>query len=261
MFVFSKLFTFWFLPPGVFIVLLFFSLIFYKKSLVSKILIGFALVGIYLLSIEPVKNLILSPLENEYPFPKMQNLNCKFIVVLGGGEIDGSPAEGGKATVKPQVAKRLFEAFKVWKDLKVPVIVTGGKVLWETEPEADAMKRFLTELGVPEKVIWEETRSKNTFQNALFVKKEVGSNKVCLVTSAYHMPRSVLIFRTLGMNVVPVPADYRVDRRAYTWSDFMPNADNFRDSFLGLHEYLGILYFELLQKWRAREDSNLRPTD
>ncbi len=272
MFILSKLFTFLFLPPGIFIVLILIGivLLLVNRRKTGIVILTLTAILIYLLSIEPVKDRILLPLENAFPYPGKAELNCEAIVVLGGGKISHSPEEGGKAAVTPQVAKRLYTAFKVWKRIKNPLVVSGGKVFNEkAEPESSAMKRFLTNLGILDKEIIEEDKSKNTFQNGVFTYKilsKKGIKKICLVTSAYHMPRSYKIFRSVGFSVIPVPADYRVDRAPYSWSSYFPRMGYLYDSFSGIHEYVGIVYFELIQKrklskWRAREDSNLRPTD
>ena len=272
MFILSKLFTFLFLPPGIFIVLILIGivLLLINKRKIGIVVLTLTAILIYLLSIEPVKDRILLPLENAFPYPGKAELNCEAIVVLGGGKISHSPEEGGKTAVKPQVAKRLYTAFKVWKEIKKPLVVSGGKVFKEdAEPESSAMKRFLTNLGVPDKEVIEESKSKNTFQNGVFtyeILNRRGVKRICLVTSAYHMPRSYKIFRSVGFSVTPVPADYRIDRASYSWSSYFPKMEYLYDSFSGIHEYVGIVYFELIQKrklskWRAREDSNLRPTD
>ncbi|RUM41387.1 MAG: YdcF family protein [Desulfurobacterium sp.] len=265
MFILSKLFTFLFLPPGIFVVLILIGivLLLINKRKIGIVILTLTATLIYLLSIEPVKDRILLPLENAFPYPEA-------IVVLGGGKISHSPAEEMKAAVAPQVAKRLYTAFKVWKRIKKPLVVSGGKVFNEkAEPESSAMKRFLTNLGIPDREVIEDDRSRNTFQNGIFtyeILSKRGIKKICLVTSAYHMPRSYRIFKSAGFSVIPVPADYRVDRDSYNWSDYFPQMEDLYDSFLGIHEYVGIVYFELIQKrkllkWRAREDSNLRPTD
>ena len=132
------------------------------------------------------------------------------------------------------------------------------------------MKRFLVTLGVPSDFVLEEDKSKNTFQNGLYTYELLsrrGIKDICLVTSAYHMPRAFRIFSSLPFSkIVPIPADFRVNRTGYSWVSFVPRMGVLRDSYEGIHEYLGILYFDLIQKkkllkWRAREDSNLRPTD
>ena len=272
MFILSKLFTFLFLPPGIFVVFILIGIILFllNRKKAGIVILTLTAILIYLLSIEPVKDRILLPLENAFPYPGKAELNCEAIVVLGGGKISHSPAEEMKAAVTPQVAKRLYTAFKVWKVVNKPLIVSGGRVFKEdVEPESSAMKRFLTNLGIPDEEIIEDDRSKNTFQNGIFsyeILSKKGIKKICLVTSAYHMPRSYRIFKSVGFSVIPVPADYRVDRAPYDWSGYFPGMGNLYDGFSGIHEYVGIAYFELIQKrkllkWRAREDSNLRPTD
>ncbi len=255
MFILSKLFTYLFLPPGIFILMVLAGTVLTlsgRRKSGTAFLLTVSLL-IYLLSITPVKDFILLPLEDAFPF--QENPSCEAIVVLGGGRVSHSPDEGMKSSVKPQVAKRLYTAFKLWKSTKKPLILSGGKVFDEGgEPESTAMRRFLVQLGVPITEIIEENKSKNTFQNAVFtykILKRLNVNRICLVTSAYHMPRSFTIFKAVGsISVTPVPADYRVDRDPYSWSDFFPSIGNLYDSFLGIHEYVGILYFNLIQKYR-----------
>ncbi len=272
LFILSKTLGVFLVPPGLFVLLLFLSLLLFliKKQKPGLILLSLSLFFIYFVSIEPGKDLILSPLENAYPYPDLSEVKCQYIVVLGGGEIPHSPAENGKASVRPAVAKRLFEAFKLYREKELSILVSGGNVYGiEAESEAEAMARFLKTIGIPDEKITEEKESRNTLENGIFsyqILEKKGVKNICLVTSAYHMPRSVRIFRKVGFRVTPVPADYRVYREKYGWFSYMPKADYLQDSMNGFREYVGILYFELLQKrkilkWRAREDSNLRPTD
>ena len=272
LFILSKTLGIFLVPPGLFVLLLFLSisLLLLNKRKTGLILLSFTLFLIYFISTEPGKDLILSPLENAYPHPEFSKVNCQYIVVLGGGEIPHSPAENGRASVRPAVAKRLYEAFKLYKKRELPILVSGGNVYGtEAESEAEAMARFLETIGVSAEKITEERRSRNTFENGIYsyqILARRGIKEICLVTSAYHIPRSVMIFRDVGFKVTPVPADYRVYREKYSWYSYLPRVDYLQDSMNGFREYVGILYFELLQKrkilkWRAREDSNLRPTD
>ncbi len=272
LFILSKTLGLFLVPPGLFVLLLFLSLFFFllKKRRVGLIFFSFTLFFIYFISTEPGKDLILSPLENAYPHPDFSKVHCRYIVVLGGGEIPHSPAENGRASVRPAVAKRLYEAFKLYRERELPILVSGGNVYGtEAESEAEAMARFLKTIGVPAEKINEERKSRNTLENGIFsyqILEKRGVKNICLVTSAYHIPRSVMIFREVGFKVTPVPADYRIYRENYGWYSYLPRVDYLQDSLNGFREYVGILYFELLQKrkilkWRAREDSNLRPTD
>ncbi len=68
------------------------------------------------------------------------------------------------------------------------------------------MKEFATKLVVPDERIISETESRNTRENALYTKKilkKINAQKVILVTSAFHMPRSYAVFKKIGVNAVP----------------------------------------------------------
>lgn len=249
-FILSKTVGILVIPPGIFLVLIFISilaLIKNKKKLALSTL-TFTLLSFYAMSTEPVKNLILSPLENRYPYPK--NPQCDAIVVLGGDLVKRSPVENFHAAVGLSTAKRLYTAYKLWKKIRKPIIVSGGSVYGDSEPESSAMKRFLVEIGVPPNSVIEEGKSRNTVENVLYsreILKKLKAKKVCLVTSAYHMPRSILIFKSFNVNVVPVPGDYKVNRTPYNWNSFFPQMGNFKGSATGIREYVGIMYFLLLR--------------
>ena len=250
MFYLSKFLSSWVLPPGIIIILIIITYIFILTNKRNKglFLSLSTAIFVYLLSIEPIKNILLSPLENEFPFPKdIKHLQCEAIVVLGGGVIRGSPDSDGKASPSRSTLKRLFMAYKIWKYTKKPIIVSGGTVYaLNGEAEATAMEKTLIELGIPKKYILKEEKSRNTFENVSNISKLIKERNikfVCLVTSAYHMPRSMYVFYAFNINTFPVPTDYLVDKKPIGWYSFLPKADNFFYSFLALKEYLGIFYY------------------
>ncbi len=256
LFLISKTVGLLIIPPGIFVLLLLTSIFLFllNRKRAALITLTITLLSLYVLSTEFGKNLLIRPLEEMYPYPR--SVNCEEIVVLGGGIIPNSPDENGKASVEPRVSKRLFTAFKLWKRTGKPILLSGGKVFWKGESESEAMRRFLTEIGVPKEAITEEKRSRNTLENALFSKEILerkGINQICLVTSAYHMPRSVLIFKEVGLKVTPVPSDYRAFRAPYGWYSFLPMPSNLRDSMLAMREYIGIVYFLTLQRWKLKK--------
>ncbi len=250
MFYLSKFISSWILPPGLIIVFLIITTIFLFQKKVKKglFLSVITAIFVYFLSIEPVKNLLLYPLETEYPFPEsLKDLKCEAIVVLGGGIRRGSPDYYGKAAPTETTLKRLFMAYRVWKVHKKPIIVSGGNVFYNNgETEADVMEKTLIQLGVPKKYIIKENGSRNTYENVQNIKRileEKDINFVCLITSAYHMPRSIYVFYAFHINALPVPTDYLIDKRPTGWYSFIPKADYFYGSFRALKEYLGIFYY------------------
>ncbi len=248
--------------PGLFIIFsgLIFVLIVKKRYRPAKFFSLILFTSLYFFSTEPGRDFLLRPLESKYSYPNVKEVNCSYIVVLGGGITENSPNEGGNPSVRADTLYRLYEAFKVWKERGFPIVVTGGKVTSEFA-EAPAMKKVLINLGVPSSKILVEDRSRTTFENALYTAKLIGREEICLVTSAYHMPRSVAIFKSFGFKVIPIPTDYKVRNVGYSFFSFLPFPGFIKDSITGFREWVGIAFFEIFSKWRAREDSNLRPTD
>jgi len=155
LFLFKKVIGSFVIYPALFVVLALLGLLlsFWKRRLGLAVSASSLLLLLFF-STEPGKDLVLKPLENAYPYPDLSTLNCTYVVVLGGGIVPHSPAEGGKGAVRPQVAKRLYEANKLWRLLRKPVVVSGGKFYPDAQPEAEVMKEFLVSLGVRRKKFW-----------------------------------------------------------------------------------------------------------
>ena len=114
------------------------------------------------------------------------------------------------AQVKPdgvpsvQLTWRLDTAFEAWKHKNVPVVVCGAQGKDEPETEAAVMKRYLADKGIPEEMILTDPDSFNTQQNLLHAKELLDQapdeiRRVLIVTSDYHVPRSMAIARDLGL--------------------------------------------------------------
>lgn len=114
------------------------------------------------------------------------------------------------AQVKPdrtpsvQLGWRLDAAFEAWQQKAVPIVVCGAQGRDEPMPEADAMKAYLLEKGVPEQDILKDPDSFNTDQNlrnaAELLSKVPEVHRVLIVTSDYHVPRSLAIAKDLGFD-------------------------------------------------------------
>ena len=159
------------------------------------------------------------------------------IVVLSGGMLrTQSGYEPNRATLY-----RLKKAFEIWKKIGGMMYLSGGGRGREMS-EANLMKRILIEWGVPESNIVVENRSKNTKENALFLVDKL-PKRFNLVTSAVHMRRSLMVFRKLGKDPVPVPTDFLIDK--LNMLSFFPSesALDFLTEFS--HEIIGIVYYKL----------------
>jgi len=234
------------LPPGIFIVLLAWVGI---RSLIRRqwnagfpvLLLAGALNA---LSVGPVADRLTAGLEERYAIPARPEGDV--IVLLGGGVFGGAPDLTGQGFPADGMLPRVITAVRLQKRLGVPVVVSGGKVFDSLDAEAPVVARVLMDLGVPAGKIVPEGNSRDTSENARNTKRileENGFRKPLLVTSAYHMPRSVALFTKAGIAVTPVPAGFRTWKgKPFLWVDYLPSAGSLISSTTSLREYLGLVY-------------------
>jgi uncharacterized SAM-binding protein YcdF (DUF218 family) len=93
------------------------------------------------------------------------------------------------------------------------MILSGGRIDWRGggPPESADMAELVQGMGVPKSAILQEPNSHNTRENAVNVKQMMeakGIRRILLVTSAMHMPRSLMIFKKLGIEAIAAPTDF-----------------------------------------------------
>ena len=116
------------------------------------------------------------------------------------------------------------------------------------EPEGLVMQRWLIRLGVPRVRTHAETAARNTWENAANIAvllKQKGIEQIVLVTTAWHMPRSVWVFESNGMRVIPAPCAYEVGKEPYDLRSYLPHWNVLAGSGDALHEYLGLFWYHL----------------
>ncbi len=247
------------LPPGGLVLLGSLGLVFWRRRW-GRMLAGLALALLWLLSTEPVRDALISPLEQSYAPLDVAALpdDVGAIVLLGGGIYEKAPEYGGKDALGKYALMRTVYAAELYRATGLPVYPTGGAVLSETtEPEGAVIRRWLVRLGVPAEAVHPETEADNTWENAANVRRmlaRAGIHRAILVTSAYHMPRSVAAFRAQGLEVVPAPCAYIAEREPYDLRSFLPRWNVLSDSGDALHEYLGMLWYRL--RYNGSGDAN-----
>lgn len=248
MFLAKKILTSFTLPLGLLVVLLLLSGLWIIRRRSKFGFFNITLAGlIYILSISPVADSLTSPLEKTWQIP--QKVSGDVIVVLGGGVISGVADISGRGFPAGATMSRLVTAIRLHRATGAPVIFSGGRVFAKQDAEAPVAKRILMDLGMAADRIIVEDQSRDTMENARFVKEiylKGNWRKPILVTSAIHMERALRAFRKAGMEVTPYPADFQITPEpAYGWSDFLPSASSLARSTFALHEYLGILFYRL----------------
>lgn len=247
LFFLKKLIAHSIIPPGIIIILLILSGILLRKRL--RLFVFLLAIAIYSISIEPAKDLFMIPLEDAYRVPSIENIKtCDAYVVLGGGINENAPDLSGEGQLSNDSLPRVVEAYRLYIRHKRPIIISGGRV-YGKKAEAEIAKRFLMSVGVDETYIITEDKSRDTKENAIFVKgiaEKKGIKKVVLITSAFHMKRSVGLFKKYYPQVLPYPTGYRTSRSAYTVMSYMPNAENITSIAYSIKEYLGIVFYRFI---------------
>lgn len=239
-----KFFVSFIMPPGIFIVaLLGLTVQLARRREQTAKWLGLLTAVFYLLSTPYAGDWLVKTLEDRFVPPV--NPTGDVIVMLGGGATFGTPDVDGTGQLSGNAANRLLTAARLQKKLGIPVILSGGQVFDDTGREAVIGKRILAGIGVPENEIFMDDTSLNTEQNARNVRgilENQGFKKPILVTSAFHMERSVINFAQEGVAVTPYPSDYWVSSggNSFYLNKLVPSADGLRSSYIAIHEYLGI---------------------
>ena len=234
------------LLPGAFVILLFISGVWFllKKNRIAGMVNLIMGALMWFLATSPASDALLKGLEHSFSVPK--NPKGDVIILLGGGANVGAPDLSGVGTPSEMMLFRVVTAVRLYKRLQIPIIISGGTVFKHVKPEAPIVKRFLIDLGVPDNAIIVEDKSLDTSQNAKNSHKiclESGYKNPILVTSAFHMKRSVMAFKSLGMEVVPFPAGFQSwSNGSYGWIDFLPG--NFEGVSTAIKEYLALFYYK-----------------
>ena len=192
--------------------------------------------------------LIFTPLENAYPPQPVESLpKADAIVVLGGCIAPATPPATLTADLYSS-ADRGWQVARCYHAGKAP------KVLFSGIGEGPGLEEFLLALGVPREAIILESDSRNTYENAKFTEmklKELNAKRVILITSSWHMARSVAVFKRFGVEVIPCGCDYeaRVTRATNPWWKLLgPNAESLSRNNYAFKEYLGRLAYWLYGK-------------
>ena len=248
----KKIITCFLLPPGLIILLLTGCALFNIRRRRPGIALWFIVPALLMwtLSSTYVSDALLVSLERDVSIPAHPAGDV--ILLLGGGIYDRVPDLSGSGAPGEQMLGRMVTAVRLQKKLGIPVVISGGAVFDNRSPEAPVVGRFMTDLGVPPDKILIEDKSRDTIENARFCKiilTQEGFKKPILVTSAYHMRRSIEAFRKAGLEVTPIPSSFRTSPdRTPNWTDWFPDAGALETTSIVLHEYLGLLYYALAGK-------------
>lgn len=176
-----------------------------------------------------VSSLLLLPLESRHEKIGKIPAEVKYILLLGGDK-----------------ERRAWEAIRLYRKIKGARIVTSGYSMHDKRSGAYKTSKLLIEAGVrPEDIVMQED-VKDTKEEAERMRTRVGESPFLLVTSAYHMPRSMILFQQEGLSAIAAPGDFNDRGEESIWSLFQ--AKHLQKTERAVHEYIGLLWVYLRGK-------------
>ncbi len=147
-------------------------------------------------------------------------------ILLGGF---ASPDENGTGYFNNS-SERFLQAVKLYKEGKIlSILISGGngKDVDKKFSEGEWAKNEMLKMGIPDSAVIYEDKSDNTADNALNTKRLLDSASLhppyLLITTASHIPRATLIFKTAGIPTVDFPCNYLAGRSGYSFFEIIPN--------------------------------------
>lgn len=214
-----------------------------KRS--GYLLMFVGIVYLYVCSTNQFGSWLAQQVESDYPVRDISELQeVDAILVLGGGvgytkgviELNGS-------------ADRVLQGGRLLKAGKAPKIVITDGGGFGDRPASEAMAEFLMDLEVPRKSIIEENQALTTYEHtqylgAIFEEEKIRS--VILVTSAWHMRRSIAVFESNmeGLVLIPFPVDSE-QGKTDTFLDYLPTVDGLFKTTKILKEYIGYVLYDV----------------
>jgi uncharacterized SAM-binding protein YcdF (DUF218 family) len=203
--------------------------------------------------LSPLGNVLLLPLEQRFPPWDPSHGAPDGIVVLGGALSPEISAARGAVALN-ESAERITVAVELARRYpNARIIFSGGNaaLLREGGVEAAFAVQEFEALGIPHERITAEEQSRNTVENAVFSRllaQPKPGERWLLLTSAYHMPRAMGVFRAAGFPVEAYPVDWRTRGPIDAVEPFASLGDGLRRTDTAMREWIGLLAYRLTGK-------------
>ncbi|EPG68147.1 YdcF family protein [Leptospira wolffii] len=232
--------------PGCLLLLVWIGLLAPKWKVKIRILLPTIL--LWICATDTFSQWMIHGLEEDFPPVRLENLEKADAILVLGGAVDNLALHEDR-TQLTSAAERMTDAILLFQKKKAPRIVfTGGSgnLFFQTRKESDSASIFFQSLGIPKNAIFLESESRNTKENAektaeLFRKN--GWKSAILVTSAFHMERSLLVFGKTGISLKPWPTDYRSKVKILTIDDFIPSSQSLENTSIAWKERIGLFVY------------------
>ena len=246
--------------PQIFIELLIVGvvLLWTRWARVGRIVTTVMALVVLVFAITPISAFLARPLEDRFPQPDL-GVAPTGIIVLGGAMDEGVTRARNMPALN-NAAERLTEPVALMRHFpNARLVFSGGsgRLTPAAWTESDVARMFWRSLGVPDERMSFESKSRDTWENAVFTKELVQpkpGERWLLVTSAMHMPRSVGIFRKIGFDVIPYPVDYQTGGVPGDFVGLRKPMDATYILQSATHEWIGLVSY-----WLSGKSASLLP--
>jgi uncharacterized SAM-binding protein YcdF (DUF218 family) len=248
----SKIFWFVTAPLNLlFLLLAVGGLLFWKAHRAEKLFLIPGILLFLICGVSPAGYDLLVWLEAHDPPPKTRPGHVDGVVILGGSFYSDVTAARNLPALNDN-GERVLAAVqlgKLYPDAKIVFSGGNGMITGDrTRPESDDARLFMKTYAFDESHVIYEERSRNTYENIKFSRalaQPKPGETWLLVTSAYHMPRAMMVAKSAGWDMRPWPVDFRTTGEYTVWPHKIDVLGNFYATQVAWHELLGMWVYRL----------------
>nr|WP_210277759.1 YdcF family protein [Microvirga lupini] len=200
------------------------------------------------LGLLPVASYLLLPLEERFP-PFQDDGRPVDGIILLGGAVEASDSKTRGQIVANESAERVLDTIQLahrYPAARILISGGGGAVFADGAAEAPIIADYFKSIAIDPARLLVEHRSRTTAENAVYsqeLAKPQAGERWLLVTSAWHMPRAVGVFETVGFPVTPYPVDFRTAGGSRTHRPFAFISEGLRRLDIGTKEWAGLIAY------------------
>jgi uncharacterized SAM-binding protein YcdF (DUF218 family) len=235
-----------------------------RRARVGRLLTAASLMALAVLGLSPLGNALIIPLEQRFPPWDDSRGPPDGIVVLGGGITPDVSAARNEVALN-EAAERVTATVALarrYPDARIVYSGGSGALIFREGSEAAFAVRLFESLGIPPARIIAEEQSRDTVENAVFsllLAMPKPGERWLLVTSAYHMPRAMGVFRRAGFLVEAYPVDWRTRGPQDALRPFRTLSGGLERADTAVREWVGLLVYWLTGRSAALFPGPLDP--
>ena len=191
-----------------------------------------------------VQQLLAAPLEAGLrPHQQLRGELAPYAIVVLSGAYEATPDRQLWDEMNVSTLRRTLEGIRLARMYPNALLYMSGGDPWQKAPPARAMAELAVHSGIDAKRLRIERHSRDTADQAIALAPALRGGPFLLVTSAYHMPRSMALFHAAGVRPIAAPTDFITSAHYdFALKDLIPNDAALAGTEAAIHEYVGSLW-------------------